>query len=138
MLITTSVIFIGIKIFDFEISYSNCIKIVMLSESIFLIASFFKTFYFYLYPPINIEAIQNFVPFGISNILYSVSIPKYLNVLLQYISLFEICYWLFLAFGIKIFGNINFKKSLKIICLSYGAAMLIWCIFIVFIQLQFN
>ena len=39
---------------------------------------------------------------------------------------------------IKKYGNIEFKKALKITSLSYGVGLLIWCIFIVFLQLQFS
>jgi hypothetical protein len=132
------VVFIGIKLFEVKINLRECFKIVLLAELIPLISSVTKTLYFYIYPPRSLEFIQNFNPLGITNFLKNDSIPKYLLYPLQQINLFEVGYWLLLAFGIKTLGNIDFKKALKITSLSYGVGLAIWCIFIVFLQLQFS
>ena len=57
---------------------------------------------------------------------------------IQQLNLFEVAYWFLLAYGIKSLGNIDFKNGLKITSLSYGVGLAIWCIFIVFLQLQFS
>jgi hypothetical protein len=131
-------IFIGIKLYELEIIFRNCIKIVLLAEMIPLISSITKTLYFYIYPPNNFEVLQNFNPLGVSIFLKNNSIPKYLLYPIQQLNLFEVGYWLLLAYGIKNLGNVDFKKALKITSLSYGVGLAIWCIFIVFLQLQFS
>jgi hypothetical protein len=131
-------IFIGIKLYELEINFRNCIKIVLLAEMIPLLSSITKTLYFYIYPPSNFEVLQNFNPLGVSSFLNNDAIPKYLLYPIQQLNLFEVGYWLLLAYGIKSLGNVAFKKALKITSLSYGVGLLIWCIFIVFLQLQFS
>ncbi len=131
-------IFIGIKFYELEINFRNCIKIVLFAETIPLLSSITKTLYFYIYPPGNFEVLQNFNPLGFSSFLKNDAIPKYLLYPIQQLNLFEVSYWLLFAYGIKCLGNINFKKALKITSLSYGVGLLIWCIFIVFLQLQFS
>ena len=131
-------IFIGIKLYELEINFTNCIKIVLLAEMIPLLSSITKTIYFYIYPPDNFEVLQNFNPLGVSIFLKNDTIPKYLLYPIQQLNLFEFVYWLLLAYGIKSLGNVDFKKALKITSLSYGVGLLIWCIFIVFLQLQFS
>ena len=132
------IIFIGIKLFEVKINLRECFKIVLLAELIPLISSVTKTLYFYIYPPRSLEFIQKLNPLGITNFLKNDSIPKYLLYPLQQINLFEVGYWLLLAYGIKSLGNVDFKKALKITSLSYGVGLLIWCIVIVFLQLQFS
>ena len=132
------IIFIGIKLFEVKTNLRECFKIVLLAELIPLISSVTKTLYFYIYPPRSLEFIQKLNPLGITNFLKNDSIPKYLLYPLQQINLFEVGYWLLLAYGIKSLGNVDFKKALKITSLSYGVGLLIWCIFIVFLQLQFS
>jgi hypothetical protein len=132
------IIFIGIKLFEVKINLRECFKIVLLAELIPLISSITKTLYFYIYPPTNLEALQNFNPLGLISLLNHDNIPKYLIYPLQQLNLFEVSYWFLLAYGIKSLGNVNFKKALKITSLSYGVGLLIWCIFIVFLQLQFS
>jgi hypothetical protein len=134
----TIVVFIGAMLFEIKISFKNCFKIILFAEIMSLISSILKSLYFYIYPPTNIEVLQNFNPLGVSSFLDNDTIPKYLLYPLQQLNLFEVGYWLLLAYGIKILGNIDFKKALKITSLSYGVGLLIWCIFIVFLQLQFS
>jgi hypothetical protein len=132
------IIFIGIKLFDININFKNCLKIVILADTIPLISSFSKALYFYIYPPKNFDVIQNFNPFGLATLFKNDSIPKYLLYPIQQLNLFEVAYWIFLAYGLQTYGNIEFKKGLKITSLSYGVGLLIWCVFIVFLQLQLS
>ena len=132
------IIFIGVKLFEIELTYKKCFKITLLAELITLISSITRTLYLYIFPPINYEYLQNFNPLGLSELLNNFTIPKYLVYPIQQLNLFEVGYWLLLAYGIKTLGNINYKKALKITSLSYGVGLVIWCIFIVFLQLQFS
>lgn len=138
LVLTSIIIYIGIHLFEINITIKNCFKISLLSEFILSISSVFKTLFLYLYPPNNLIEIQNFNPLGLSILLKNCSIPKFLLYPILQINLFEVIYWLLLAYGIKNFGNINFKKAIKITALSYGVGFAIWCIFVVFLQLQFN
>jgi hypothetical protein len=132
------ILFITLQIFEIKISFIYCFKIVLLAEIITIISSIVKTLYFYIYPPSNFEVLQYFNPLGITSFLKNDIIPKYLLYPIQQLTLFEVGYWLLLAYGIKSLGNVDFKKALKITSLSYGVGLLIWCIFIVFLQLQFS
>ncbi len=132
------IIFIGIKLFEIDIILSNCFKVVLLAEIISLFASITRTLYFYIYQPSNLEELQFFNPLGLSIFLKIDTIPKYLLYPIQQLNLFEVGYFLLLAYGIKINGKINYKMALQITSLSYGVGLAIWCIFIVFFQLQFS
>lgn len=134
----TIVIFIGTMLFENKISFKNCFKIILYAEIIPILSSITKTLYFYIYPPNKLEILQNFNPLGLISLLNHDIIPKYLLYPIQQLNLFEVSYWLLLAYGIKSLGNVDFKKALKITSLSYGVGLLIWCIFIVFLQLQFS
>lgn len=136
--VTAMVLFIGIKLFELKVSLMNCFKIILFAEIIPLISSIIKTLYFYIYPPNNFEVLQNYNPLGVSSFLKIDTVPKYLLYPTQQLNLFELGYWLLLAYGIRSLGNVDFKKALKITSLSYGVSLLIWCIFIVFLQLQFS
>jgi hypothetical protein len=134
----TIIIFIGIKFFEIKISFDNTFKIVIFAYFIPLISSIVKNIYFYLYPPSNIELVESFNPLGLTFLLKINSIPKYLLYPLQQLNLYEVGYWLLLSYGINTLGNIEFKKALKVTTLSYGVGLAIWCVFVVFIQLQFS
>jgi hypothetical protein len=137
-LLISLVLYIGVILFEIKISFQNCFSIILIAEFIPLTSTITKTLYFYIYPPSNIEYLQNFNPLGLSCLFKNESIPEYLLFTIQQLNLFEVGYWLLLAFGIKSLGNVDFKKALKITSLSYGVGLAIWCIFIVFLQLQFS
>jgi hypothetical protein len=132
------IIFIGIHLYEIELSFKNCFKIVLLADIIPLVSTIIKILYFYIYPPSNFVVLQNFNPLGLSSLISTDSIPKYVLYPIQQLNLFEVGYWLLLSYGIKSLGNVDFKKALKITSLSYGVGLLIWCIFIIFLQLQFS
>lgn len=136
--ILSLVLYIGIKLFDFETIFKKCFKIVLLAEFIPLLISITKTLFFYIYPTNNIETLQNFSPLGILNIFKNGSISSFLIYPLQQINLFEVAYWLLLAYGIKTHEKVSFKKSLHITICSYGVVLFTWCVFITFLQLQFS
>ena len=138
ILICSVLIYITIKLFELNIDLKKCFNIVLYAESVTILSSITNTLYLYIYPPKRIEDLKNFNPLGLISLLKYDTIPKYLIYPLQQLNLFEAGYWFLLAYGIKSLGNVNFKKALKITSLSYGVGLLIWCIFIVFLQLQFS
>jgi hypothetical protein len=138
LVICSALIYITIVFFELNIDLKKCFKIVLYAESVTILSSITNTLYLYIYPPQRIEDIKYFNPLGLISLLKHDTIPKYLIYPFQQLNLFEVGYWLLLAYGIKRLGNVDFKKALKITSLSYGVGLVIWCIFIVFLELQFS
>lgn len=88
--------------------------------------------------PINLEDLQYFSPLCVTQLIDTDKIPKYLLYPLKLINVFEIGYWLILTYGVTVFTNIRFARSLKVVASSYGVALLIWVVFIVFVQVQYS
>ena len=137
-LILAGVVYVGLFLFNKEIAFRNCFKIVQLAELAMLFAAVAKLAWFMVYPPQTLEKVQYFYPLAITQLFNPNQIPKYLIYPLQQINVFEVFYWLFIAGGIQAFTQKTFAQSLKVTALSYGVAMAIWCLVIVFIQLQFS
>ena len=96
---TSAVIYVGIKLTELEISFENCFKIVLITEIIPITSAIARTLNFYIYPPISIDSLQNFNPLGLSSLLKNDTIPKYLIYPIQQLNLFEVGYWLLLAYA---------------------------------------
>ncbi|HEX8461729.1 MAG TPA: hypothetical protein VF623_09875, partial [Segetibacter sp.] len=84
------------------------------------------------------QDIQFFYPLSLTQLLNLTQFPSYLIYPLQQLNLFELAYWLLIAAGIKAHTEKTFKQSLKVVTSSYGVALGIWILFVVFIQLQFT
>ncbi|MEO8852729.1 MAG: hypothetical protein ABI359_03065 [Ginsengibacter sp.] len=132
------VIFMGTFLISQNISYQNCLKIALIAELVSFIGVLIRTAWLLIHRPDTAQAIQYFSPFSISQLFNIDKIPKYLIYPLQLFNIFELAYWLVLAFGIMTFSEMKFPKSIKVVAGSYGVALFIWTVFIVFIQVQFT
>lgn len=132
------VIFIGTLLISQDIYYKNCLKITLVAEVGSLISTLVGTVWLIIDTPETAETIQNFRPLSVTQFLNIGSIPKYLFYPLQFLNVFEVIYWILLAHGIMAFTNFKFGKSLRVVAGSYGVALFIWAVFIVFIQVQFT
>ena len=130
------VLYIGTKLFDIDLYFNSCYRLVVVAEVIPVSILISKTLFLYIYPPENIEYVQEINPLGLINLFKKDTFPEYLIYAIHQINLFEFAYCILLAFGIKILSDITLKKSLAITVISYGFGLSIWCIFIVFLQLQ--
>jgi len=138
-MIISGIIYIGGEFLDKKVSFSNCYRTVLISEIIPLFVAFIKAFYFLFHVPQNLFEIQQFYPLSIGFFFkFDQQTPAYLVYLAQQVNFFEILYWLILSLGISFLNKISLMQSLKIIISSYVLSLIIWILFIVFIQLQFS
>lgn len=132
------IIFTGTILINQNISFKNCLKITLLAELVTVMAMLVRTGWLIIATPENTEALQYFSPLSITQLINLENVPKFLFYPLQMINVFEIAYWLLLAYGIMVFTNSKFERSLKIVASSYGIALLVWVVFVVFLQVQFT
>lgn len=136
--IVAGVIFTGIFLFNRKASYNDCLKITLLAELVSVVSMLIRIGWLMIDRPDTTEAIRSFSPISITQLIDIRKVPQYLIYPLQLINVFEIGYWIVLAYGIMTFTNVKFGKSLKVVASSYGVALLIWVVFIVFLQIQFT
>jgi hypothetical protein len=135
-LILTSVIYIGLTLFEQKISFQNCFKIVLISELAIAISGLVRIVLLLFHKPETLKAIQFFYPLSITQLINLEKIPDYLVYPLEQCNLFEVAYWFLIVSGIQTLTQKSFKQSLKITTCSYGLALFVWILCIVFIQLQ--
>ncbi|MDE3234952.1 MAG: hypothetical protein KGO81_03280 [Bacteroidota bacterium] len=134
----SGILYIGLFFYNQNVAYKNCFKIMQMAELAMLLAASAKLIYFIFNTPQTIQDVQYFYPLAITQFFTLKQIASYLVYPLQQFNLFELGYWVLITSGIQTFTQKNFWQSLKITASSYGVAMFIWLLFIVFIQLQFS
>lgn len=132
------VIYIGLFLFNQDLSFENCFKVVMVAELSPLVVTIIKILFFLLKEPETLQQINFFYPLSIIQFFSPNQISPYLIYPLQQFNLFEVAYWLLIAAGIQIHIQKSFAQSFKIVVSSYGLALGIWVLCVVFIQLQFT
>jgi hypothetical protein len=126
------------RLFLNESSYSfkKVFRIVLMAELIPLGYAIIQFGYFIFVHPHSFEDINAFAPLSVVSLMGAGNLPGYLSYPLQYITLFEIAYWLILAAGLRTYQGNTFTKSIQLVASSYGIGLLLWMIAIMFIQLQ--
>jgi hypothetical protein len=136
MIIITFMIQARLFLKESSYSFKKVFKIVLIAELVPLAYALLQFGYFLFAKPHSFDDINSFAPLSVVSLLNSKELPGYFSYPLQYISLFEIAYWIILAIGLRTYHGSSFSKNLKIVASSYGIGLLLWMILIMFIQLQ--
>ena len=90
----------------------------------------------HLHLEFSLEYIQTFYPLSLLNLVVIENIPQYLIYPLQLINIFELAYWIVLAFLIKVYTNRSFDKSFSFVAGTYGVGLFAWVILVVFLSIN--
>ncbi len=130
---------IGCFFFSKEIKYKKLFNIVVKAEFVFLLVIVFKTAWFYFFQTdYNLEDLQYFYPLSALNIIGYVDLQPWFIYPLQVFNLFELAYWVILAYFIGKELNENTDKGFSIVASSYGVSLLIWVVSVMFFTLNMS
>lgn len=144
MLIKTSLIasilYIGTYFFSkVAVTFKQLWAIVVSAEFVFLLVPIFKIIWFYFFQTnYKLVDIQYFYPLSALNIVGYKDLESWFIYPFQTLNLFELAYWLILAYYIGKGTKTNMDKGLKIVAYSYGPALLLWVVTIMFFTLNYS
>ena len=127
---------IGTLILNYKVSFGELFGMVMKASLVFAFGQVLYTFALQFYP---IETFDDFVDSNIFSLLAWVgtdNIPSWFIYPVSLANIFTICFFLVLAGGMAWLVGKNYKKMLAFIAATYGAGLLLWVLFIVFLQLN--
>jgi hypothetical protein len=135
-----SVLFIGTFFFSkITVKFRQLWSIVICAEFVFLLIPIIKIVWFYFFQTnYKLEDIQYFYPLSALNILGYKDLESWYIYPFQTLNLFELAYWLILAYQIGKATETNMDRGLKIVACSYGFALLMWVVTIMFFTLNYS
>jgi hypothetical protein len=135
-----SVLYMGTFFFSkTTVTFKQLWGFVITAEFVFLLIPIFKIIWFYFFQTIyNLEDIQYFYPLSALNIVGYRGLEPWLIYPFQILNLFEVAYWLLLAYFIGKITETNMDRGLKIVASSYGSALLLWVVVIMFFTLNYS
>ncbi|QMU64206.1 MAG: hypothetical protein GKR88_07835 [Flavobacteriaceae bacterium] len=129
----------GCFFFNKEAKYKSLFYIVTQAEFVFLLVIIFKTGWFYIFKQnYTLEDLQYFYPLSALNIVGYESLQIWFIYLFQTLNLFELAYWFILSYFLGKELKITTNKGLSIVVSSYGVALLIWIVGIMFFTLNMS
>lgn len=131
------VLLIGFFFIDKKVSFSLLFKAVMLAEIPFLLIPLIKLFWFlFIQTQYTFNDLQYFYPLSALQLFDIKSLQTWQIYPLQLLNMFELVYWVLLAYWLKRLLNITLTKGMEIVIGSYGTSLLLWIVFITFLSLN--
>lgn len=122
-----------------KVKYKDTWKIVLIAQWSPLLALILKIGWFgYFHTHFSMEELQLFSPLSLINFFDENALDVWWIYPIQLVNVFEVAYWILLIIGIKKLLKTSWYKSFEIILLSYGLALIVWVVVIMFISLNFS
>ena len=142
----SSVLYIGTFFYSkAKVTFKQLLNAVIKAEFVFLGVGVLKIIWFYFFQTnYTLEDLQYFYPLSALNIVGYKGLESWFIYPLQVLNLFELAYWLLLAYFI---GKLAFTEKdkgkpmdlgFKIVASSYGSALLLWVVVVMFFTLNYS
>ena len=141
VLVIAAILDLGCFLYEYKIKYKKLFNLVIKAEFLFLGVIILKTVWFYFFQTnYTLEDLQYFYPFSLLNIIDYEDLEPWFVYLLQVINLFEVVYWVLLAYLLD--KELRTPKGehtgIKIVASTYGVGLLIWVVAIMFFTLNMS
>lgn len=141
-----SVLYIGTFFYSkVKVTFKQLFDAVIKAEFVFLLVSILKIIWFYFFQTnYTLEDLQYFYPLSTLNIVGYKGLEAWFIYPLQVLNLFELAYWLLLSYFV---GKLAFTEKdkgkpmdlgFKIVASSYGSALLLWVVVVMFFTLNYS
>ena len=135
-LLVSACIFTAISLGNEKMPFAAVFKVVLIAELIPFTAMLIRTAWLMTHNPSTLAEMQYVYPLSMLSLFKAGSLPVWCLYLFQLLNVFEIGYWLALAYGLRQFIMRSFGESLRLVSVSYGLGLFVWTVIIVFIQIQ--
>lgn len=142
----SSALYIGTFFYSkVKVTFKQLFNAVVKAEFVFLLIPVIKIIWFYFFQTnYTLEDLQYFYPLSALNIVGYKGLEAWFIYPLQVLNLFELTYWLLLAYFI---GKLAFSEKdkgkpmdlgFKIVMSSYGVVLLLWVVVVMFFTLNYS
>lgn len=132
--IPAMLLYLGLYLGKYEISYKKVFEIVLISEFIFFIPLLIKIIWF-SYHPVSMEVVRLFAPLSLFSLFDAESLQEWLFYPFKVLNVFEVVYWILLAFLLAKYLKSSLDSMLKIVLGYYVSFLFCWVVFVMFISL---
>lgn len=132
--IPAMLLYLGLYLGKYKISYKKVFGIVLISEFIFFIPLLIKIIWF-SYHPVSMEAVRLFAPLSLFSLFDAESLQGWLFYPFKVLNVFEVVYWILLALLLAKYLKSSIDAMLKIVLGYYVSFLFCWVVFVMFISL---
>jgi hypothetical protein len=131
------VLLTGFFFINKEVRFPTLFKAVMLAEIPFLLVPLIKLYWFlFIQTQYNFNDLQYFYPLSALQLFEIKTLATWQIYPLQLLNVFEMVYWVLLAYWLKRLLNITLTKGMEVVIASYGTGLLLWVVFVTFLSIN--
>ncbi len=124
----------GAILLDYKLKFSAIFAMVVKAAVIYAVG---KLVYMMVVQFMDIQTIEDLIRADVFSLLGWVGkIPTWLYYPLSVVNVFEIVFWLLLAGGMSYLLQKHWTRMVGFVAATYGVGLLVWVLFIVFLQLN--
>lgn len=142
---TSVFLYIGIFFTELKVEFGKLFKIALLADFVYVLSGLAKLVILIFFKEVNTLEDLQFQPLSVMELLNAKSIDPLFVYPLSLINVFELGYFLVLAWLLVSVINeaneersVNYGKSLKLVTASYGSGLFLWVVFVMFITLNLS
>ncbi|GHM99726.1 hypothetical protein WSM22_12160 [Cytophagales bacterium WSM2-2] len=126
----------GAFTFGLESTFKNFFLTAVKAEFVFLVPLFIKlVWFFYFQKTYDLDDLQFFSPLSVLSLYNRGEVDQFLAYPLHLLNIFEIVYWIVLAYQLRRTLNLSPTKSLLFVASTYGVGLLIWVLLITLLSI---
>jgi hypothetical protein len=127
----------GIYFSNYKASFKELFSIALASELVFIFLPLSKLIWFGIFfRDYTLADMESFLPFSLINFFDRDKMEPWLIYPIQLVNIFEILYWLILAYGLSEILGESYLNMLKLVATTYGLGLLLLVIFIMFLTVN--
>lgn len=132
-----SCLWISIFFAEIKLSFRKLIAVSVGAEIINLVPSLLKIGWFTLIKTeYTLNDLQRFPTFSALSLFEREYVEKYLMYPLHLLSIWELAYWILLAYGLSRVLQKPISEGMRLVAVSYGPALALWVLFVVFLSVN--
>ncbi|MDZ7879001.1 MAG: hypothetical protein U5L45_15065 [Saprospiraceae bacterium] len=128
----------GTIMMNYKIRFRPLFTLVLRSSVVFLLWKLLVTFIFLFSEVQFFDDLITLNKFALAGFVSKESVPSWLMYPLSILNIFEVVFWFLLTFGMSRLLQRSFKGSFGFVSTTYGLGLLMWMVFIIFLQLNFS
>lgn len=132
--IPAMILYLGLYLAKYQLGYKKVFDVVLTSEFIFFLPLIIKIFWF-SYEPVTMETVRLFSPLSLFSLFDPDLLQEWLYYPFKVLNLFEVGYWILLAYLLAKHLNQTFDAMLKIVLGYYVSFLFCWVVFVMFISI---
>lgn len=135
---STICLYTGLFLADLKVRFRELFKIALLADFVFVLAGLVKLVTLIFFKEVNTLDDLQFQPLSLMQLFAKDSVDALLVYPLSLISVFELLYWLALAWLLTGIVEQPMSSSLKTVASSYGTGLLLWVLFVMFLTVNLS